>query len=359
MMKNSLVKIMKYKSNKALIQFAYRFLENQGAVLQRNDNGFEVLMPRELSEVLGTGEHIDICGQDLPKEGAYSINYGSLLLERMVSRACRDITVLAYRFEVDYLKKEGFERLINENFIFSNSAGKIENQAEIRASYIFLTCRYTAQSDEQKQGLVNLVFNMETGAGIPEMAGLIFASGKNFTRTDKVLLKDKHLERIMKYVKGQLKFLLIEELKPFYETMARRFRRDSLNLEEYYTALEKEMKKNLKRHSLSEKLVEERQQKIRLLPAELERKRNDLFKKYSIRVNIEPCAAVVINTPAVKVIYNIIGKDRNSVSFTYNPVTMALDPVVCQGCKRSTHNIYFCGSRHLLCPACSSKCPLC
>ncbi len=353
---------MNSESNQELEEFACRFLENQGAVLERNEQGFEALLPENLSEVLGTSEHINInTGSDPESEGVYSINHGSSLLEKMVDAVCcGDVPLLACQLQFDYLKREGFDRLIKEQFFFSKSVGKTENRAKINTGYIFLTCRYTAQSDEQKHGLLSLVFNLETGAYVPHMAELFSATGKNFIPLQKPVWKDGQLEMVMKCIKEQSKGILMDELNSFHETMTRRFRRDAANLEEYYHALEKEMEKNLERHSLSEELVKERREKIGLLPDELERKRDDLFKKYSIKVNVEPCAAMLINTPAVKVLYSIfIRRTRKNVSLIYNPVTKVLDPLVCQGCGKSITNIYFCNHLHLLCSMCNEKCPLC
>ena len=353
---------MNSESNQELEEFACRFLENQGAVLERNEQGFEALLPENLSEVLGTSEHINInTGSDPESEGVYSINHGSSLLEKMVDAVCcGDVPLLACQLQFDYLKREGFDRLIKEQFFFSKSVGKTENRAKINTGYIFLTCRYTAQSDEQKHGLLSFVFNLETGAYVPHMAELFSATGKNFIPLQKPVWKDGQLEMVMKCIKEQSKGILMDELNSFHETMTRRFRRDAANLEEYYHALEKEMEKNLERHSLSEELVKERREKIGLLPDELERKRDDLFKKYSIKVNVEPCAAMLINTPAVKVLYSIfIRRTRKNVSLIYNPVTKVLDPLVCQGCGKSITNIYFCNHLHLLCSMCNEKCPLC
>ena len=352
---------MNSKFNQELEEFACRFLENHGAVLERNEQGFEALLPENLSEIFGTSEHINInTGSDPESEGVYSINYGSSLLEKMVDAVCGDVPFLTCQLQFDYLKREGFDSLIRKQFFFSKSVGKTVSRAKINTAYIFLTCRFTAQSDEQKQGLVSLVFNLETGAYIPHMAELFSAAGKNFIPLQKPIWKDRQLERVMKCIKEQSKGILMDELNSFHETMTRRFRRDAANLEEYYHALEKEMEKNLERHSLSEELVKERREKIGLLPDELERKRDDLFKKYSIKVNVEPCAVMLINTPAVIVLYNIfIRRTRKNVSLIYNPVTKALDPLVCQGCGKSITNIYFCNHLHLLCSMCSEKCPLC
>jgi len=352
---------MNSESNQELEAFAFRFLENQGAVLERNQRGFEALLPENLSGVLGTSEHISInTGSHHESVKVYSINYGSSLLEKIVGAVCGDVPLLTCELQFDYLKTQGFDTLIQEQFFFSKSMGKTESRAKINTAYIFLTCRYTAQSDEQKQGLISLVFNLETGAHIPHMAELLSSVGKNFIPLQKPIWKDGQLESIMARIKEQSKEILMDELNSFHETMTRRFRRDVANLKEYYHALEKEMEKSLERPGLSEDLIKERREKIGLLPDELERKRDDLFKKYSIKVKVEPCAAMLINTPAVKVLYNIsIGRSRKNVSLIYNPVTKAMDPLVCQGCGKSITSVYFCNQLHLLCSMCSEKCPLC
>jgi hypothetical protein len=152
----------------------------------------------------------------------------------------------------------------------------------------------------------------------------------------------------------------MEEINSFQESMTRRFRRDVDNLEEYYHALKKEMEKSLERPGLSPELINDRKEKIALVPDELASKRDDLFKKYSIKVKLEPCAAMVINTPAVKILYKIsIGRNHNSLSLTYNPVTKSIDPLVCHGCGRSITRVYFCNHLHLLCAMCSERCPVC
>jgi len=357
-MKKYLVKIMNSKHDMELEEFVCRFLENHGAALEKNDQGFEALIPEDLSMALDTSEHINInTSPDSESEEAYSINYGSFLLEKMIAAACKDVPLLAFKLQFDYLKKEGFDRLAKEQFFFSKSTGKTENRAEIKTSYIYLTCRYTAQSDEQKQGIVDLVFNLETGAHVPRMVKSLSASGIDLIPLHGPVWKDGQLEMVMRCIKEQSKHILMGELTPFHETMTRRFKRDTANLEEYYHALEREMEKNLRRYRLSKELIKERREKIDLLPAELERKRDDLFKKYSIKVNVEPCAAMLIDTPAVKVLYRVlVRRARKNISLTYNPVTRALDPLVCQNCGKSIFNVYFCDDLHLLCFECSEKC---
>ncbi|MFH1951134.1 MAG: hypothetical protein ABIL06_05920, partial [Pseudomonadota bacterium] len=87
---------------------------------------------------------------------------------------------------------------------------------------------------------------------------------------------------------------------------------------------------------------------------------DDLFKKYSIRLKVEPCGVMFVRTPAVRVLYRVsIGRKRKNLSLTYNPVTRTMDPLVCQGCGKTIWNVHFCDQHHLLCSRCNEQCPLC
>ena len=111
------------------------------------------------------------------------------------------------------------------------------------------------------------------------------------------------------------------------------------------------------RRKILDILIEE---KIALLPEELSRKKQDLLMKYSIRVKVIPCAALFIRTPAVKILCEVhAGRQKRPLSLTYNPITRALDPLVCEGCGRSTTVISFCTARHALCSDCEPRCPVC
>ena len=353
---------MSFEPDQELEHFVYRFLENHGAELEKYDEGFEVLLPESLSRLLETTEYIRINMGSAPEsEDVYSINYGSHLLEKMVNTACGQVPLLTCQLEFDYLKSQGFERFIKEQFTFHRFVGKVESWAKIKTEYLFLTCRYIAQSDEQKEGLVSLIFNLETGAYIPNMDLMLSSTARDFKTGKRTAIGgDRQIKEIMEWVKKQTKASIAEEINLFQESMTRRFKRDVVNLEEYYAGLKKEMEKSLERPGLSNQLIKDRKEKIALLPDELARKEDDLLNKYSIKVKVEPCTAMLIRTPAIRVLYRIsIGRNNKNFSLTYNPITKSIDPLVCQGCGRSVTGIYFCDHLHLLCSVCSNKCPVC
>jgi hypothetical protein len=150
------------------------------------------------------------------------------------------------------------------------------------------------------------------------------------------------------------------EIQPFRDSMNRRFKRDVANLEAYYADLKQEMSDNLKRSGMSKQLIRERREKIALIPEEMAKKKDDLFKKYSIKVKIELSGAMLIRTPAVKLFCQAtIGRSRKPFTLFYNPIDKSLDPLVCNGCGQAATDIHFCDRLHLLCPGCSQICPAC
>ena len=365
-MKNYLGKAMNFKPDQELEHFVCRFLENQGALLEKHVSGFDALLPERLSRLLETSEYIRIDmgsthGSGPKSKAVYSIEYGSRLLEKMVNAVCGLVPLLSCQLTFGYLKSAGFGRLITEQFDFHGSVGKVESMAEINTEYLFLTCRYIAQSDEQKEGLVHLIFNLETGAFAPDMVSMLSSAAKDFKAEGKpAAWRDRKIKQIIEWVKRHTRDAIEQEIGPFQESMNRRFRRDVANLEEYYANLKREMEQSLERPGLSDQLINDRKEKIALLPDELARKKDDLFKKYSIKVKIKPCTAMLINTPGRKILYKTsIGRKRKNLSLIYNPVTKSIDPLVCQGCGRSSTSIYFCDHLHLLCPACNDRCPVC
>jgi len=351
---------MSFKFDIALEQFVRRFFECSGAEMEKSPEGLDVLLPEHLAVRLNTPEYFHIAtGEDA--EERFVIHYGSPLLEKIVDAACETAPMISCRLDFNYMKSQGFDRLIQDQFVFHNCVGRVSSIAEVRTSYLLLTCRYLAQSDEQKEGLVVLTFNLETGAAVDEMERMFEIVARAFeSDSAQMALREDKIKAILTWVQRQAGKVLVKEIEPFQTSMNRRFRRDVANLEEYYEDLRQEMEASLKRPGLSDQLMSDRKAKINLIPDELERKKADLFKKYSIRVTLHLCGGIQIRTPAVKVSYEVsYGRKQKQLPLIYNPVTKSIDPLVCDGCSDSTFTIRFCDHFHLLCPACSAKCPAC
>ncbi|MGD9244203.1 MAG: hypothetical protein PVH36_04680, partial [Desulfobacterales bacterium] len=102
---------MSFDSDPSLAHFIYRFLENRGAVIEKSTKGFDALLPDHLSKLLQVPEIIRI-DTDPNSESVWSANFGSPLLEKMVNAACETVPFVECYLQFDYIKSQGFDRLI-------------------------------------------------------------------------------------------------------------------------------------------------------------------------------------------------------------------------------------------------------
>lgn len=343
------------------LSFARRFLERQGALVEGRPAGLDAILPPPLAERLEVPEYVTFREeQPAEGEGEYSINYGAPLLEKMVDLCCNSLPLASSRLSFPYIKSQGFDRLIRDQFTFRNSLCKVTSTALIKTHYLLLACRYVARSDEQKEGLISLFFHFDTGAFLPYPADGSFMAAAEPDSLPESARDISRWEKILKGISLEADGLIGKEIRDFRDSMNRRLKRDAGNLEEYYGALKKEMELSLTRAGLSDRLVLDRKEKITLLPEELARKRQDLVMKYSVRVKVIPCAALFIRAPGVRILCDLhAGREKRPVSLTYNPITKALDPLLCEGCSRSVATVSFCSRLHLLCSRCEGKCRVC
>lgn len=200
---------------------------------------------------------------------------------------------------------------------------------------------------------MEICVNLDTGVVIPDMAQGLSHVQKDFSVKKARGLNEKEIEAIRTVVSRYGQDLVQERLASFVESMNRRFQRDTASLDEYYQALEKEMRQNLGRSRLSQDLVREREEKIAMIPAELAAKKKDLLNKYGIRIDFKPAAAMYLTSACVRVFVRLIS-GRNHADFTmiYNPVTKDMDPVACQSCGAGTYDIGLCPNLNINCRNC-------
>ncbi|MBU1056070.1 MAG: hypothetical protein KKC46_19930 [Proteobacteria bacterium] len=351
---------MNSNSDQTLTDFSKKFFRIYGVATESHADQMEVLLPEALAEQLNTPDHFKVqTGEDA--QGDFSVAYGSAFLDKILNHVCDTIPVVECSLHFNYIKSQGFDKLITDIFSFNGASGTVENHAETLTRYIVLPCRYIAQSDEQKEGMVSLCFNLETGACVAGIEDALYYTEKKYESGNrKSVIEKTVIERLIQAVENNVPIVLADEIKMFQSNMNRRFKRDVDNLDEYYTGLKREMENSLKRPGISDQLKSDRQEKILLIPLELEKKKDDLFKKYSIKIRLVLCGAMIINSPSVKISYNAaIGRKTKKLAMIYNPSSKSIDPLVCEGCGTSTYNAGFCDSLHLLCPQCLLGCRIC
>ncbi len=339
------------------LDFALRFLELHDAAVQKEPGGLEALIPEELCARLGIPEHSRL-QQDNPgneeEPGSHFINYGSPLLEKMLAETLHRAPLAYCTLEFDYIKSGGFERLLRDQLTFYGVIASTETVADIRTRYLHMDIRYTAQCDEQKEGLLSLVHNLESKVFVPVMAGMLDNLGFRIKYGKPPDGSHQLVASFQPHVERCARIMLQEQLEPFRRSMERRLKRDVHNLGEYYRSLEQEMRANMDNPNLSENARQDRMAKIKTLPQELSRKIEDLQKKYTIRVRMRPVAAMLVNSPAKKMVCRVIrGRMSGQLSLIYNPVTRGIDPLACSKCGGSITHVHFNSELTPMCLECA------
>jgi hypothetical protein len=352
-MKNFSGKTMSSDPNHDLAVFVQRFFASQGADIEKQGSRLDVLAPPELAARLGIP---DFCSVSIGTEATdcMAVHYGSQLLERMAQTACEQIPLTIIRLGFHYIKSQGFDRLIQELFTIPEAVLQVQSTAAVQTEYVLLTCRYLAQSDEQKEGLLPLAFNLETGAPVNIYEAGLDAVEKEFENAEAgEMFSEEKLRQVLQWVQRRAPVILEAQFQSFRDSMNRRFRRDVVNLEEYYTELKREMLEKAARPGISEQSIQERKEKIALIPEELQKKKDDLFKKYSIKIKLQLGAALLIRTPAVKISCRAtVGRRQKNLAFFYNPIDKSIDPLICSNCGDGTYQVHFSKDLQLLCPRC-------
>ena len=93
--------------------------------------------------------------QGLGSKEEYVLNYGSPLLDKMVQLSCGHLPLASCQLSFHYLKSQGFDRLMQDQFSFRKALCRVISTAPIRTDYLAIACRYVARSDEQKEGLIS------------------------------------------------------------------------------------------------------------------------------------------------------------------------------------------------------------
>ena len=335
-----------------LIQLTTQFLEKNGALVDAHSDHIHALLPNDLVTILKLPEEVRLGGDDHP------LLYGSPILDRLVQLATASIPVTYGAVSIPYIKKAGFDAAIAQDLSIVNGKIQVGVRAETRTTYMVITSRYVALSDERKEGLMRLTFHEPSGAIIDGFEDSITDFECTYYR--KSNLPPQFSPRIGFSLQAALKSLqhrIEQDLEPFIASMRRRLHRDVTNTREYYRSLADEMRVSLAHPNLSDPQRMERQQKIDNLPLEADRKTADLQHKYDTRIQIRACAAERYLVDVAQLIVTILyRKATRTLPVFYNPVTRRIDPLVCESCKITTRRIFLQDGKTnfvLVCPECN------
>jgi hypothetical protein len=295
-----------------LREFVADLLERRGAAVEAlGTEGLEVLAPAPLQKQLGWPElaHLAFGTQraadaiPIVLEGDWLDRFGALLGEegRWSERELRSGVAVPPPSDP--------ERVLDRMLDLPNAVWRFQGMSATWTRCLMLTFRFTAVSDEKREGLISIGFNLGTGAVVSDILarlGPALAQMPDWhapgPTTRRMAGPGWSATTLAARLRPLLDRQVRESMEPFLRAMRRRLERDRNRVHAYHDDLRSA---SLKRLSACERghgeraEAERRRETLRVeaIEREYRAKLDDLRRNYALRLSVEWVQAVDLYVP--------------------------------------------------------------
>ena len=335
----------------------------QGAVLEKTaDDCVEFLSPPSLSKMLDIPEHGRMSFTYQPSRGdAISAGYDSDLFRAIASVFSGESRITIATYPSPALNIQKMAGTVSEKIVLTNATFRLQKVETRTFNYLLGFFKYTALSDEKKEGLISLLaneLNLSTCVPGEHIMGIM----EGVKEADPGKKPRPEITKVFPAACSAASTAVAEELDPFIKSLDKRLNRDIKRVFEYYETIKIETQKVMEKRALTgEHPSEKQREKVNAIETEKRWKIQDLISKYALNIRVEPVAAILIETQS-PVFWLEIKRRLSSRLFplTYNPLLRKLDPLPCESCFYPRGGYSICDEKlHITCSACFKKCAQC
>lgn len=342
-----------------LIDTVAEALELSGAAVEKSGEYIEALIPPETATILHTNELARLYfSPDQARQDGELVNLQSDFLDRLFALMQNTGNYAQLSLQNLYLK-QSTRQAADQRFQVLNGLGQALDAIERRLAYLQFNFKYTAVSDEKKEGLVSAIINEHTLANASDMIAPI--EWAEFSESSpQADLPAQPFENVYAAASRAAEAVIHRELAEFHKSLNRRLQRDIGRLTEYYQSLAAEVRRKIERRGLAGKERDDEEARIRATTLELERKLTDQREKYAMKVNVEPINLLRLVMPVMAVNFSVrFRKAAREMQLIWNPLTKDFEALVCQGCAAGVFRFFICAETlHVVCAHCF-KCANC
>lgn len=370
-----------------LQRFVAHLLSHAGADLEPIEpEGLEVLLPPSVQEALALPEMARLgFASELP-EGARRVGLESDWLERLQNVLGTRGHWLQASWNPEGIKAPANpERILSHGLFLENAVYRLQSVQSAHTRYLVLVFRFTALSEEKREGVVRICFNCANGANLSEQVDdlleAFFAqtsvqSGVNAVYSDSTIWDVPELwdavttQRAVQHVLPARVYTILDK---FLKGLQRRQGRDLDRLHGYFTDMRQEVflcktsggrpAKTATQKGGSEDPEEQKRQKLRLesIEREYRAKVTDLQQKYALTVDVAFIQGLILTMPVYR--FELLIKRRKGerlLNMDFNPVLRKLEPPPCeQSFTPHLQRLVCDDALHLICPEAHAPCAGC
>ena len=299
-------------------------------------DGLEVLAPPRVQRALRIPEFCRLgFGATVPP-GAQRVGVDADWLERFDGligdrgRTSRHVLAPGNRRPPDV------EVLLQQELDLGNATYKLLDSFPAWTRCLVLYFRYSALSDEKRDGVVRLGVNLATGAVLDDMLERLVPSFGDADVTQdwpeaEALPPSWDRQRLLEVVGPALSPRIAALLEPFTRSLRRRLERDQERLYEYHNELQREAARRLAALPAGDDGRRREQQRVDAIGREYRAKLDDLGHKYGLRVVVEWVQTLDLAAPVQRL--KILVRRRKGeriVQLDWHPAARRLEPLLCE-----------------------------
>jgi hypothetical protein len=320
-----------------LQRFIGELLITEGALVEPIEpEGLEAVVPPSLQQMLGVPE---LCrfgfGATLP-DGATRVGIESDWLDRC-ARAMGERGRWSRQVLDATAKLSDPEAVLARELVLDNATVRLVSAQPAWTRYLLFDLRYTAISDEKRDGVLRLLLNLATGALSDDVLERLTpylndADAAGTMPPDETMLPAMwERARVLDVLRHVVPPRLTSALAPFERGLRRRLARDQDRLHAYHNDLYREAMHRAAASVEGEPAHQREQLRIAAVTREYRAKLDDLAHKYALRVTLEWVRTLELVVPVVRLDAQVRRRKAERVVRTdWNRLARRLEPLPCE-----------------------------
>lgn len=340
-----------------IVAWAKDLLISRGALVEEDAGALRAMLSPELAGALGSSDWLSLrfgAGAGADDEGEW--------LERLGRLLPQDARVTgARRRRPSPVPRIDSAAVLDRELVIQNGIYRLPEDSQETATYYFFDFQYTIESDETSLGVWTACLNASARSRVHQPESLLNAVRDDLEEDPAFAIQREELARLFP--------MALRSAQPEIRSLAlamehnanRRLARDSERIDAYYRDLLLQIEKRIARHSGDAQAVEKERSRAAATHLDRAAKLEDLARKYSLKIRIEPGDVLAVSLPVRAISARIIRKKTERVAkFHWNPALGRLESPWCESCFGRAHPLFLCDDRvHFLCKSCLAACSNC
>ena len=332
------------------VKLVQSLLAHHGAEVESlDDQTMLALLPEKLGEILAVPEEI-MLGID-GQEGLVNCGYGSEMLRGLIDHTLQEKPVVALDLQIPVpplREPVGFTGL---NVALRHMSGTYSSVWTLIGYFLL-----DAVADDRQLSTLEVTMCLTSMTLLDPIDWMSVPHN-----TAKELLTPKTLKNAYSPFARAVMDVAQKSLSPFRASVARRYRRDRLRVDQYFREMDEDLYQRINRYKNPKGLIAKRAG----LPLEMSRRLQTLEENYRINAHIEPIGLALVKYPVSTARLLVLRrKKERKITLRFDPLLRQWHPLACEFCSKPVKIFGACDeSVHILCSDCLERsgksCPCC